>query len=39
MIINYEKIFYAIYESGQKFSLILLIFYVGESNIRPAEKI
>jgi len=25
-------------ESGQKICLILFIFYVGESNIRPAEK-
>tara|TARA_B000000475_G_scaffold237644_1_gene206286 strand:+ start:472 stop:654 length:183 start_codon:yes stop_codon:yes gene_type:complete len=33
-----QKFLYAIDESDQKFCLILLIFYVGESNIRPCRK-
>jgi len=33
-----QKFINAIDESGQKFCLILLIFYVSESNIRSAEK-
>jgi hypothetical protein len=33
-----RKFLNGIDESGQKFCPILLIFYIGESNIRPAEK-
>ena len=33
-----RKFLNGIDESGQKFRLILLIFYISESNIRPAEK-
>jgi len=33
-----RKFLYVIDESGIKFCLILLIFYVGKSNIRPAKK-